>query len=137
MSGISELLRSESDGSLSFGNYELKEKAKLSDFGHEGDVYKVKTHEELTRLEKNDAFLYESVPGTTVRNLIQKEDSISFTVEGFEDAQLTLELEESTEYEVFVDEASIGVLKTNMSGKLSFGVELEKDKEVKVLIRKA
>ena len=137
MSGISELLRSESDGSLSFGNYELKEKAKLSDFAHQGDVYKVKTHEEITRLEKNDAFLYESVPGTAVTNLLQTEDGISFTVEGFEDAQLTLELEESAEYEVFLDEASIGVMKTNMSGKLSFGVELEKDREVKVLIKKA
>lgn len=137
MSGISELLRSESDGTLSFGNYELKEKAKLSDFGHEGDIYKVKTYNEITRLEKNDAFLYESVPGTTVRNLAQDEETISFTVEGAEDAQLTLELEESTEYEIFVDDEAIGAMKTNMSGKLSFGVELEKDKEVNVIVQKA
>ena len=137
MSGISELLRSESDGTLSFGNYELKEKAKLSDFSHEGDIYKVKTYNEITRLEKNDAFLYEAVPGTTVRNLAQDEETISFTVEGEEDAQLTLELEESTEYEIFVDDEAIGAMKTNMSGKLSFGVELEKDKEVNVIVQKA
>ena len=137
MSGISELLRSESDGTLSFGNYELKEKAKLSDFAHEGDIYKVKTYNEITRLEKNDAFLYESVPGTTVRNLAQDEETISFTVEGDEDAQLTLELEGSTEYEIFVDDEAIGAMKTNMSGKLSFGVELEKDKEVNVIVQKA
>ena len=136
MSGISELLRSESDGSLSFGNYELQEKAKLSDFAHEGDLYKVKTYYEMTRLEKNDAFLYESVPGTTVKNLCQSEDSISFSVEGKEDAQLTLELEESAEYEVFVDGESIGVMKTNMGGKLSFGVELDADKELKIQIKK-
>ena len=126
-----------SDSKLNFGNYELVQKAKQPDFEYGGDIYKVKTYNEITRLEKNDAFLYESVPGTTVRNLAQDEETISFTVEGDEDAQLTLELEGSTEYEIFVDDEAIGAMKTNMSGKLSFGVELEKDKEVNVIVQKA
>ena len=137
MSGISELLRAESDGSLSFGNYELKEKAKLSDFAHKGDLYKVKTHEEITRLEKNDAFLFESVPGTAVRNLKFNEEGITFSIEGKEDAQVTLDLEEGAQYEVFINGNSAGVMNTNISGKLAFGVELADAGEVNVAIIKA
>ena len=48
---INELIRSEKDGTLSFGNYELDTKSKLSDFEHCGDTYKVKTFKEITKLE--------------------------------------------------------------------------------------
>ena len=68
MAVVSELLRSESDGSLSFGNYDLSTKTKRKDFEHQGDVYYVKTFSEITRLEKNGSFLYESVPGTAVEH---------------------------------------------------------------------
>lgn len=43
MAVIKELIRTEADGSISFGNYELEKKSKVSDFEHEGDLYKVKT----------------------------------------------------------------------------------------------
>ena len=43
MSAISELIRSEADGTISFGDYTLDAKAKLDNFGHQGDLYKVKT----------------------------------------------------------------------------------------------
>ena len=42
MSVVNELIRSEQDGTLSFGNYLLDTKSKLSDFEHGGDMYKVK-----------------------------------------------------------------------------------------------
>ena len=61
---VKELIRSEQDGSLSFGNYQLDTKSKVSDFEHCGDSYKVKTYNEITKLEKNGSFVYESVPGT-------------------------------------------------------------------------
>ena len=48
MSVVKELLRAEADGKLSFGNYELRDKKKLEDFAHMGDVYKVKTFAEIT-----------------------------------------------------------------------------------------
>ena len=66
---ITDLIRTEADGSISFGNYELKAKTKKSDFEFEGDLYKIKTFNELTRLEKNELFLYESEPGTAVTHL--------------------------------------------------------------------
>ena len=59
MAVVEELLRSESDGTISFGNHKLTQKAKLEDFRHEGDLLKVKTYNEITKLEKNGLFLYE------------------------------------------------------------------------------
>ena len=41
MAVIDELLRSESNGNISFGNHELAAKAKLEDYEHAGDMYKV------------------------------------------------------------------------------------------------
>ena len=57
MAVVKELIRKESDGTLSFGNYEFDTKQKLSDFEFEGDLYKVKTFKEITKLEKMD-YLY-------------------------------------------------------------------------------
>ena len=51
MSVVKELLRTEADGTISFGNYELDQKAKLSDYEYNGDLYKVKTFKEITKLE--------------------------------------------------------------------------------------
>ena len=46
---IEELIRTEKDGSISFGNYKLDKKAKLENFEHKGDLYKVKTYHEIWR----------------------------------------------------------------------------------------
>ena len=124
MAVISELLRSEADGSISFGDYSLGAKAKLDNFEHQGDLYKVKTFQEITKLERNGMFVYESVPVTAVANLQAKETGISFLVEGPEDAQITVELESGTEYDIIIDGANAGRMKTNLGGKLSVSVEL-------------
>ena len=78
MSVVNELIRSEQDGTLSFGNYLLDTKSKLSDFEHGGDMYKVKTYNEITKLEKNGSFVYESVPGTAVNNFQASADGVKF-----------------------------------------------------------
>ena len=54
---VNELIRSEEDGTISFGNYKLDVKSKLPDFEHCGDTYKVKTFYEITKLEKNGSFV--------------------------------------------------------------------------------
>ena len=124
MAVISELIRSEADGTLSFGDYTLAQKSKLSGFEFEGDSYKVKTFKDITKLEKNESFVYESVPGTAVYNLAQDGSTMSFQVEGAEDAQITVEMEADTEYEISINGADAGTMKTNLGGKLSFSVEL-------------
>ena len=69
MAVVKELIRTEENGAISFGDYELAQKSKLSDYQHQGDMYKVKTFKEITKLERNGMFVYESVPGTAVFNL--------------------------------------------------------------------
>lgn len=124
MAVIEELIREESNGTISFGNYLLTEKSKVNDFEHNGDLYKVKTFKEITKLERNGIFVYESVPGTAVENLVISDREIKFAVEGFEDAQITLELEAEKEYKVYIDDTNVGKMKTNLGGKLMFSVEL-------------
>ncbi len=123
---VEELIRKEADGTLSFGNYMLDEKTKLSDFEYEGDLYKVKTFKEITKLEKNGMFVYESVEGTSVTGFRVTEDSVTMTVEGAEDAQITLELAPDTEYKVTIDDQEVGIIKTKFNGKLILSVELDK-----------
>lgn len=136
MSVVSELIRTEADGTISFGNYELPAKSKKSDFEHDGDLYKVKTFKEITKLERNGMFVYESVPGTAVSHLKATENDMSFTVECPTDAQITVELEEETSYQVFVDDKEVGEMKTNLGGKLVLSVELDSTESAAVRIEK-
>ncbi len=124
MAVINELIRGEADGSISFGDYTLNEKAKLNNFQHNGGSYKVKTYKDITKLECNDVFVYESVPGTAVNGFEKADDKVTFAVEGPEDTQITLELEPETEYEVVIDGEVVGNMTTNLGGKLSMSVEL-------------
>lgn len=136
MAVVKELIRTEENGTISFGNYELAQKSKVSDFEHQGDIYKVKTYKDITKLERNEMFVYESVPGTAVFDLVQDGTTTSFKVEGPEDAQVTIGLEADTEYEVQIDGKDIGTMKTNLGGKLSINAELENVDFVEVKIVK-
>lgn len=124
MSVVKELLRAEGNGTLSFGDYTLPSKTKMDNFEFEGDIYKVKTFAEITKLEKNGMFVYESVPGTAVENFKATNDEITFQVSAANDVQFTLELEPDSEYEVYVNGESAGKMMTNLSGKLSVSTEL-------------
>ena len=107
-----DIISTSENGKLAFGNYELPEKQKKEDFPHCGDLYKIKTYNTMTKLEKNGLFLFESVPGTNVTDF-----------------------EENTEYDISIDGKSIGKIKSNGSGKVSFSVELSKGevKDIKIV----
>ena len=137
MAVISELIRSESDGSISFGDYSLASKTKKEDFSHDGASYKVKTFKEITKLERDGGFVYESTPGTAVSGFKSSADGATFTVFGAEDAQITLEFEPESEYTITVDGKDTGKIKTNLGGKLSLSVELDEGKSVEVSVKKA
>ena len=124
MAIVKELLRTEEDGRLSFGDYTLASKTKLDNFEFEGDLYKVKTFSEITKLEKNGMFVYESVPGSAVENFKLTDTEVVFQISAPEDVQFTLELEPESEYEVLLDGVSAGKMTTNLSGKLSVSVEI-------------
>ena len=114
MAVVKELIRTEENGTISFGDYEKNQKSKVSDYPHQGDMYKVKTFKEITKLERNGMFVYESVPGTAVFDLAQ----------------------DGSQYEVYLDGASTGKMETNLGGKLSFSVELGNGSAVDVKIVK-
>ena len=134
MAVVEELLRKEADGKISFGNHTLESKKKVEDFEYAGDLLKVKTCCEITKLEKNGMFLYESVPGTSVTDFLEMAEGVEFNVEGTEDAQITVGLKEDANYEVYIQGNSVGTMKTNMSGKLSLSIELAMAGEVAVRI---
>lgn len=122
---VKELICTESSGAISFGDYTLDKKSKVSDYEHNGDLYKVKTFKEITKLEKNGLFVYESVPGTAVNNFLASDTGMEFIVEGSKNSQITVELESDIEYKVFINDTNVGKMKTNLGGKLIFSVELD------------
>lgn len=124
MTEIDGYIRAEEDGSLSFGDYTLDRKTKVLNFEQFGDSYDLKTYHDITKLDRNGLFVYESVPGTVVRNFQMYDDELEFTVEGFEDTQIALGLEADEEYRVYIDDVDVGSGKTNLGGKLIISVEL-------------
>ena len=136
MAIVKELLRTEEDGRLSFGDYTLASKTKLDNFEFEGDLYKVKTFSEITKLEKNGMFVYESVPGRAVENFKLTDTEVAFQISAPEDVQFTLELEPESEYEVLLDGVSAGKKTTKLSGKLSVSVEISEGEAVDVKVEK-
>lgn len=136
MAIIKDLLRKEQDGSLSFGDYTLPEKKKLADFECNGALYKVKTYKDITKLEKNGEFVYESTPGSAVNSFKVEGDKVSFSVEGLGDTQVTLGVEPDSEYKVVVEGEDLGVIKTNLGGKLTVGIEMDKNTSKQVVVEK-
>ncbi|QNM05079.1 endosialidase [Qiania dongpingensis] len=136
MPAVKELIRTEQNGTLSFGDYTLGAKSKLQDYEFNGDLYKVKTYCDITKLERNGMFVYESVPGTAVNEFEADDTGVHFIVEGSQDAQITLELEDDTEYDVRIGEEDAGMIKANMSGKLTLSVELSEGESTVVEVKK-
>ena len=119
MTVVKELIRSELDGTLSFGDYTLDTKTKKDGFEFQGDIYKVKTFKEITQLGQNGMFGYESVPGTAVEHFEVSEDVISFKVSGTGDAQITLELEPDTDYIVYMNDMNARAVSATVSPLLA------------------
>lgn len=133
---IKELIRKEANNTLSFGDYTLPTKTKICDYEYEGDIYKIKTFCEVTKLKRNGLLVYESNPGTAVNEFRETSEVVEFKVEGPEDAQITLELEPEQSYELFMDGKSSGIVNTNMGGKLMLSVPLEEGNVVAVKVVK-
>lgn len=132
---MAELIYVQDNGKLAFGDYTLAAKAKADGFEFGGDLYKVKTFQEITKLERNGMFAYESVPGTNVTDFTANDKELEFTVEGTTDTQVALGLEAETEFKLYIDGTNIGKMKTNLGGKLVFSLQLAagRSSEVRVV----
>ena len=137
MSVVKDLITENADGSVSFGDYELDTKAKKSDFEVRGDRYKVKTFRESTRLECNDALVYESEPGTAVHDFVRTEEGVSFHVECPQDCQVVLGLTDEATYRVVVDGRDTGMMGTGRGGKLVLSVEVGESGSTKIEVIRA
>ena len=91
---------------------------------------------EITKLEKNGSFVYESVPGSAVTDFKNDGEVISFRVEAAGDLGFTLELEPSQEYKVLLEDVELGKMKTNLGGKLNVSIELDEGKKASVKVIK-
>ena len=69
-------------------------------------------------------FVYESVPGTAVHHFHSTQNGVSFEVEGKEDAQIILGLEDNAEYKIYINDTNAGKMVTQMGGKLVLSVEI-------------
>ena len=127
MAIIDEIIRMEEDGAISFGDYLAEEKKKRDNFEAEGSQYKIKTHNEITRLEKNGKLFLETVPGAAVHNMLFAEEKLTFGLEGAEDTRITVELEPDCLYRVVIEGESIGNVKSNISGKVIFSLDLDEN----------
>ena len=136
MSVVTELFRSEENGTLSFGDYTLDTKAKKDKIEFEGDMYKVKTFKTMTKLDKNGQLIFESVPGSAVHNFAATTDGVAFEIEASEDVQVTLEVEPEQEYRVYIDNTNVGTMKANLGGKLTLSVELNPGMTAMVRVKK-
>lgn len=121
---MADLIYIQDNGKLAFGDYTLAAKAKADGFEFGGDLYKVKTFQEITKLERNGMFAYESVPGTNVTEFSANDKELGFAVEGTTDTQVALGLEPEKEYKLYIDGTNIGKMKTNLGGKLVFSLQL-------------
>lgn len=135
MAVISEIIRVNSDGTLSFGNYELSEKTKVLDFEVEGRLYKAKSFNEVTKLKRDGALVFESIPGTAVHNFKVTDKEVCFAVEGTATTQITLELQPSMEYKLIIDDVTVGNVTTSVAGKLIFSVDAVKEPKSVVIKR--
>ena len=136
MGVVEELIQGNGDGTLSFGNYLLDTNTKKADFKFEGATYKIKTFKEITRLERNGAMVYESVPGSAVTNFKGNGEVAEFNVEAAGDISFTLEMEPSSEYKLVVNGVSAGRIPTNLGGKMNASLELDEGTKAAVKVMK-
>ncbi len=133
---MADLIYVQDNGKLAFGDYTLAAKAKADGFEFGGDLYKVKTFQEITKLERNGMFAYESVPGTNVTEFSANDKELEFTVEGTTDTQVALGLEAEKEFKLYIDGTNIGKMKTNLGGKLVFSLQLTQGRSSAVRVVK-
>lgn len=135
MGVVAEIIRVNSNGTLSFGNYELGEKTKVLDFEVGGRLYKAKSFKEVTKLKRDGALVFESLPGTAIHDFKVTDKEISFKVEGYTTTQITLELQPQVEYKLIIDDMTVDNVKTTLTGKISFSLEANKEAKEVILKR--
>ena len=126
---ISEIIRAEDDNTLSFGNYQTTQKQKVEDFEFNNNTYRVKTHNEITRIKRNSNMLLETIPGSTIHNFDEDGNVVTFFIEGSGNTSITMGLERDAGYRITANGHNLGSMKSNPSGKINFSLDLSSSKQ--------
>lgn len=116
---------------LDFGDYNLDEKVKDT-IELNGIKYRVKTHEEITRLERDELMIYESVPGTNVYNFSYNSEEIYFDVEGKGNTSLIIAVNQDKTYNIFVNNEEYLSINILAGGKIQFLINFDENERVAV-----
>jgi len=135
---ISEGIRINENGSISFGDYLVAEKLKINDFSHGGANYSLRTHKDVTRLERNGELLFEAVPGAAVHDFVIAEDACQFGISGSGGCMVTICLEPQTEYSYTTcatDGHPVSITANRQSGKATIALTLAEEAQ-NIVIKK-
>lgn len=132
---MANILKINDDKTFDFGNYENKDKLKEAIIHNELD-YKVKTHSDITRLERDELMIYESVPGTNVRNFSYTSSKIKFNVSGYSHTSIIIGVNQDSVFNLTVDNVDEGEAIFVAKGKLNINLNLENNEEVSVELTK-
>ena len=136
MNTVSTLISGNDEELLSFGDFSQTEKKKFSDYEYRGDMYYVKTCQEITKLEKNGMFEYESVPGTAVFGYDSGIEYKAFEVTGQGDTQIVIAIEDGAEYTPYINGELADETDVDISGKFCINVTLDPDEPVLIELEK-
>ena len=89
MAVVEEILRSEADGSISFGNHKLAKKAKVEDYEHAGDLLKVKTYNEI-HIPDSVPYSPGMIPTTATQPVLNHSHSVMNSVKNLHILQVIL-----------------------------------------------
>ena len=136
MKTVSTLISGNDEELLSFGDFTQTEKKKYTDYDYRGDMYYVKTFREITKLEKNGMFEFESVPGSAVFAYDSGIEKKTFEVTGQGDTQIVLAVEDGADYALFINGALADETNVDIRGKFCINVHLDPEVPVRIELEK-
>lgn len=116
---------------LDFGCHELDHKSKEI-IEYRGLNVKVKTHSEITRLERDELMIYESVPGTTVTDFSYRPEKISFNVTGMGNTSIIIAVNQNNKYRLMIDDEQYFATNVLSGGKIQFIIDFNLKDWIKV-----
>lgn len=132
---MKKLIEINEQSNLNFGDYTLSEKSKENIIYNEYE-YKLKTFKDVTRLERDELLIYESVPGTYVENFSYKSDEISFMVSGNDTASIIIGVNQDSNFSLTIDDKFYPETVCISPGKLNINLNFNKENKVKVVLTK-
>lgn len=125
---VDEVINTDPDGGLCFGNAWLEKSATLDRISFGDSLYRINTSADSLEVFKDDKLLLASFPGVNVRRFREKNDLVSCSIKGR--GPVTLELHvfsPGSSVRVIGDNTLIGIFKCCAAGKLAVPLHLDQN----------